>query len=314
MQERPLAGSRLGIFGKGGSGKSTVTVFLAGALRRMGYEVAVLDADSTNVGLGKAFGLACDPDPLLEYFGGMVFSGGPVTCPVDDPLPLADASVEIDELPRRFIDCNADGVWVLVAGKLGSLGPGAGCDGPIIKIARDLRLRGLGAESVTLVDFKAGFEDPARGALTTLDWALTVVDPTPAAAQLAGDLARLVRDMRGGVAPATRHLGDARLVDVAVRGYRDAPIRDAVAIVNRADSRETEGHVRAALDRDDVRVVGALEDDAAIPRQWLLGQPLRSGRLELSALTLARALEQAMRREHRQTVAAGGISGHKGGE
>lgn len=94
MQERPLAGSRLGIFGKGGSGKSTVTVFLAGALRRMGYEVAVLDADSTNVGLGKAFGLARDPDPLLEYFGGMVFSGGPVTCPVDDPLPLADASVD----------------------------------------------------------------------------------------------------------------------------------------------------------------------------------------------------------------------------
>jgi hypothetical protein len=180
----------------------------------LGYEVLVLDADSTNVGLGRALGIGREPEPLLDYFEEMVFSGGSVTCPVDDPLPLPGASIDLDELPRPFIECSADGVWLLVAGKLGALGPGAGCDGPIIKIARDLRVRGLGPEGITLVDYKAGFEDSARGALTSLDWALTVVDPTVASVHLSVDLARMVRDMRGGIPPATRHLEDATLVDV----------------------------------------------------------------------------------------------------
>ena len=57
------SGPRIGIFGKGGSGKSTVTVFLARALRRAGHEVVVLDADSTNMGLAAALGIA--PSPAL---------------------------------------------------------------------------------------------------------------------------------------------------------------------------------------------------------------------------------------------------------
>jgi MinD-like ATPase involved in chromosome partitioning or flagellar assembly len=48
---RPLSGLRIGVFGKGGAGKSTVAVLLARALRARGYSVLVLDADSTNVGL-----------------------------------------------------------------------------------------------------------------------------------------------------------------------------------------------------------------------------------------------------------------------
>ena len=74
-QEKSLTGKRIGIFGKGGSGKSTVAVLLAKALKNAGYGVAVLDADSTNVGLPQALG-AVPPAPLLDYYGGMVFSGG----------------------------------------------------------------------------------------------------------------------------------------------------------------------------------------------------------------------------------------------
>ena len=97
--EHTLKGQRIGIFGKGGSGKSTVAVLLAKALREVGYEVCVLDADSTNIGLSNALGIESPPAPLLEYFGGMVFSGGAVTCPVDDPAPLADADIDIEDLP-----------------------------------------------------------------------------------------------------------------------------------------------------------------------------------------------------------------------
>ena len=82
-KEQALNGKRIGIFGKGGSGKSSVTVLLAKALKKSGYDVCVLDADSTNVGLAQALGIEQPPAPLLDYFG-----GGAVTYPMDDPMPL----------------------------------------------------------------------------------------------------------------------------------------------------------------------------------------------------------------------------------
>jgi len=88
-KDRALRSKRIGVFGKGGAGKSTLVVLLARALRERGYAVCVLDADSTNIGLPQALGLDQSPIPLMEHFGGMIFSGGSVTCPVDDPAPLA---------------------------------------------------------------------------------------------------------------------------------------------------------------------------------------------------------------------------------
>jgi CO dehydrogenase nickel-insertion accessory protein CooC1 len=304
MPDRPLAGLRIGIFGKGGAGKSTVAVLLTEALRTLGYEVLVLDADSTNVGLGRALGLEWDPDPLLDYFGGMVFSGGRVSCPVDDPLPLAGASIRLDGLPRRYVECSPDGVWLLVAGKLGSLGPGAGCDGPIIKIARDLRVLDLGPHGVTLVDFKAGFEDSARGALTSLDWALAIVDPTLASVHLAVDLGRMVRDMRDGIPPATRHLESADLAEVAVRLFRESPVRGVVSVLSRVSSAAVEAHLRGALERGGPPVVGVFADDPAIQDQWMRGQPLRSDRLLGGATAVVRALEG---RQREALVGQGGM-------
>jgi len=162
---RALNGKRVGVFGKGGAGKSTVVVLLAQALRGRGYGVCVLDADSTNVGLHRALGLDRSPVPLMEYFGGTVFSGGAVSCPVDDPASLPGAEIWLDRLPDKYCVQSPEGISLLTAGKIGGQGPGAGCDGPVSKIARDLRVRVNGRPLVTLIDFKAGLEDSARGVL-----------------------------------------------------------------------------------------------------------------------------------------------------
>ncbi len=292
MQERPLSGLRIGLFGKGGAGKSTVTVFLAESLRTLGYTVVVLDADSTNVGLAKALGIPREPRPLLEYFGGMVFSGGRVTCPVDDPAPLEGASLVLGELPAGYVARSPEGIWLLSGGKLGHLGPGAGCDGPIAKIARDLRATDVGSNEVMLVDYKAGFEDSARGALTSLDWALAVVDPTTAALQMAIHLRRMVEDIQSGVPPATRHL-ESEAAEQAVRLFREARVEGVLSVLNRVQDEDTERYVRHTLESEGTPVVGVFGEDPSIQRQWLRGEGLRSICLSQAAARLAEGLEGA---------------------
>ena len=272
--KKALAGKRIGLFGKGGSGKSTVVGLLARVLRDYGYKVCVLDADSTNVGLHRALGLEEAPTPLLSYFGGMVFSGGSVTCPVDDPTPLPESEISLDALPKLYRSQNPEGIVFLAAGKIGDQGPGAGCDGPISKIARDLRIHQLGEQPVTLVDFKAGFEDSARGAVTSLDWALVIVDPTTAAIQMAAHMRKMVEEIRAGGLPATRHLETPELVEWANRIFREATIRDVAVVLNRVRDEEMEQFMREKLAEKGIEPIGVIREDPSIAISWLIGAPL----------------------------------------
>lgn len=276
MTENDLAGLRIGVFGKGGAGKSTITVFLATALKEAGYPVLVLDADSTNHGLAAGLGVDPEPESLLDHFGGMVFSGGAVSCPVDDPAPLLGAELHLNELDSRFVGRSPDGVHLLVAGKIGSLGPGAGCDGPVAKVARDLRVIGPDPIPVTVVDFKAGFEDAARGALTTVDVAIVAVDPTTAAVQMARNLATMVAEIRRGTPPATRHLETPEQVELANRLFREARVQGVLSVLSRVPTPDTEEYLRGALEGGNVPVAAVFPDDPAIAGQWLRGERLRS--------------------------------------
>jgi len=283
----------VGLFGKGGSGKSTVTVLLARVLRDHGYEVAVLDADSTNVGLATALGVGAAPTALVDHYGGMVFSGGPVTCPVDDPTPLPDAELVLSRPPTGVVARSAEGIALLVAGKMGGRGAGAGCDGPIAKVVRDLRLHGNGAEPVTLVDLKAGFEDSARGVLVHLDWAIAVVDPTTAAVRMAADLKRAVERLHAGLVPQTRHLADARLVEMANRLYRESRLRGVLTVLNRIPEDRTEAVLRARLLDEAIEPVAVIGEHHAIALAWLEGTVLRSAVGEREAKMIVRRLETA---------------------
>lgn len=295
INDMPLSNLRLGIFGKGGAGKSTATVLLADALLKRGYSVLVLDADSTNVGLAQALGLPQDPDPLLDYFGGMVFSGGLVTCPVDDPTPLSGAKLALGDIPPRFV-ARRDGLVLLLAGKIGTLGPGAGCDGPIAKVSRDLVVNDFGSDPVTLVDFKAGFEDSARGALTSLNQAITVVDPTLAAVQMAIHLSRMVAEIQQGVPPATQHLDQLDLVEMAIRRFRESRVEGVVALLNRIGDATTDAYLRVALTDAGIPVVGSLRKDLSVEKQWLRGRRVHTEALTEDAAALVEGLESVVRR------------------
>jgi CO dehydrogenase maturation factor len=268
-----LAGKRIGIFGKGGSGKSTFVVLLAKVLRKRGYEVCVLDADSTNLGLPQALGITDPPRTLLEYFGGMVFSGGNVTCPVDDPTILEDAEISISKLPKEYYARNEDGILLLSAGKIGTQGPGAGCDGPIAKIARDVVIV-TDDQPITLIDFKAGFEDSARGVMTNLDWGIVVVDPTIASVEIAANLREMVVLIQQDTLPATMHLESPEMVALANRIFTDASIEAVFVVLNKIPTLEVERYLRDKLADHCLEPIGVIFEDKLIPLRWLKGQPV----------------------------------------
>jgi CO dehydrogenase nickel-insertion accessory protein CooC1 len=262
----------------------------------------VLDADSTNIGLHRALGIEQSPVPLLDHFGGMVFSGGPVTCPVDDPTPLPGAEISLDQLGWQHYRHNDDGILFLTAGKIGDQGPGAGCDGPVAKIARDLRVYQDGKPPVTLADFKAGFEDSARGAVTSLDWAIVVVDPTLAAIQMAANMKDLVDQIKAGRPPATQHLESPELIEWANRIFGEATVQDVLVVLNRVGDEEMEAYLRTMLAEKGLEPIGVIHEDPSISRSWLWGTPLEATNtqddVERVVETLEAATEHISRRKN----------------
>jgi CO dehydrogenase maturation factor len=294
--ERVLEGEKIGILGKGGAGKSTLVVLVASALRERAYAVCVLDADSTNIGMHRALGVDRAPVPLIDYFGGMVFSGGLVTCPVDDPAPLAGAELVLEELPQEYVARTPEGISLLLAGKIAGLGPGAGCDGPVAKIARDLKLRAPEKAPVMVVDFKAGFEDSARGVITGLDRAILIVDPTTASVEMAADLRDMVFQIKAGGLPATKHLHSPTLVALANQVFREAAIKDVAIVLNKVQNEEVEGYLRERLAEKGIEPIATIPEDAGVSTSWLKGLPIDISRLRDAGRKIIDTLEASKAR------------------
>jgi CO dehydrogenase nickel-insertion accessory protein CooC1 len=289
-----LASKKIGFFGKGGAGKTTAVVLIARALVKSGYTVCIVDADSTNIGLHQALGIDRLPTPLITYYGGMIFSGGPVTCPVDDPTPLDGAKISLDELPSNYYARADAHLYLLSGGKLGTWGAGAGCDGPISKIARDIHVE-CGAEPVvTLVDFKAGFEDTARGVVTCMDWAIVIVDPTQASLTLALHMKKMVERVRAGQLPATEHLGNADLVALANRLFREARLRGALFVLNRVADETTMSFLTQQLAQHSIAPIATIYDDPRISDAWLKGTVIQGTHARSDVEAVVHELERAV--------------------
>lgn len=282
---------RIGIFGKGGSGKSTIAVLFSQALQMEDYQVILLDADSTNTGMDRVLGLDRTPEPLLDYFGGMVFSGGKVTCPVDDPAPLAGSRISLNQLPGQYY-VSSGRITLLIAGKIGDQSPGAGCDGPIAKIARDVRFDLEGGSTVTVIDFKAGFEDSARGVLTSLDWIIVVIDPTIAAIEMAANMENMVACIQAGELPATKHLESLDMVSTANRFYQQSMIKGVLTILNKVEDPEMEDYMRTEILNRGLKPCCVIHTDPELSKSWLIGKPIDTWRPRMEVHKLVSRLEK----------------------
>jgi CO dehydrogenase nickel-insertion accessory protein CooC1 len=213
---------------------------------------------------------------------------------VDDPTPLDGAEIPLDALPPDYLAQAQSHVYLLSGGKLGEWGAGAGCDGPISKIARDIRVRVNSQPVVTLVDFKAGFEDTARGVVTGMDWVTVIVDPTQASLALANHMKQMVEAIHAGHLPATKHLGNVALVELANQLFHESPLQGASFVLSKISGEKTESFLRRRLADRGITPIGVIRQNPRIGKAWLTGGVIDDARSRRDAKSVVLELEKAV--------------------
>ena len=182
---------KIEVSGKGGCGKSTLSVLLARSIKKLGYRVLLVDGDESNIGLEKLTGIS-EPMHLLDYLGGKKGFKAMLnqTMMIDNPAGLFSGKQTIDDLPKECIASSADGVEMLVIGKIHQIGEGCACPMGVLS-KKFLASLETGEKEVILVDAEAGVEHFGRGIVGECDLILGVIDPTAESFQLAKKMAKM---------------------------------------------------------------------------------------------------------------------------
>ena len=170
------------VCGKGGSGKSSVSVLMARALSEKS-KVYLIDSDESNVLLPKMLGVK-PPKPIVEYLGGKksIFSKGEVN--IVNALARAGKGIILDNLPAGHVSTSTEGIKLVTIGKVRNFGEGCAC--PLNFLTKTLlKNLVLDKDETVLVDTDAGIEHVGRGVEEGCDAILAVVDPTAEALMLA---------------------------------------------------------------------------------------------------------------------------------
>jgi CO dehydrogenase maturation factor len=165
------------ICGKGGCGKSTITVLLAKAFLERGHRVLIMDADESNLGMGRLLGTAVSGS-LLGHLGGKKALQDKMreAFPKGRSLEFFSDKWKIDDIPA---DCltDAEGIQLMPVGKIEAFGEGCACP---MGVLSKMFLENLETEEndIVLIDSEAGVEHFGRGVEAGCDIIVGIVDPT----------------------------------------------------------------------------------------------------------------------------------------
>jgi len=183
---------KLLICGKGGSGKSTVSVLMARAFQRMGKRVLLVDADESNLGLHRLAG-SPSAETLLEALGGKAglrsrkqAAFPSTTCPA-----FYETAFTWEDIPERCVP-DARGIRLLKIGKIKTFGEGCAC--PMGGVLRPFLLNfQAGADDRMIVDMAAGVEHFGRSVDAHGDRIIGVIDPSFESFKLARSIVAFAR-------------------------------------------------------------------------------------------------------------------------
>ncbi len=173
---------KIGVVGKGGVGKTTVSGLLARAYAEAGRRVVAIDTDS-NPNLGLSLGLTLEETEAVPVLPRTVLVGSGGGAP-----PAADLVAEYGRPTPA-------GPVLLSAIKVAEAGAGCTCSGHAT--VRSLLAEALADTDVTLVDMEAGLEHLSRsgGTLAHADVLVVVCEPTRKSVLTAARTAALAAEL-----------------------------------------------------------------------------------------------------------------------
>jgi CO dehydrogenase maturation factor len=227
------------IGGKGGSGKSTITTLIARLALQRGYRVIVVDADESNLGIERMFGLNDARPGLIELVGGRKHVFGEVKDGASEELKNLMSSVMADAESKEFC--------VIPVGKIREAGSGCAC--PQGAIAREMLSYHFKNDTLVLVDAEGGVEHFGRGIDAKADKIMFVVDPSYDSVMLCEEAKKLADSIRVKF----------------------------LVILNKVESDQTSAILKSQLKKKGIKAEAVVPYDASILRSTLEGEPLQAG-------------------------------------
>jgi CO dehydrogenase maturation factor len=179
---------KISVCGKGGVGKSTITVLLAQALLNKGFRVLAMDTDESNPGLSRMFGFNKEPRPLITLLSR--FASGDKS---PDSEWLQRDKITVSDIPSEFILERGQLKFIMV-GKIQD--PFQGCACSMADMTRDLMGKlNVDDKEIVVVDMEAGIESFGRGVERYMDTILMVVEPSFESMVLAEKISYMAKGM-----------------------------------------------------------------------------------------------------------------------
>lgn len=178
---------KIAVCGKGGCGKSTITILLAKELARRKKEVLVIDSDESNYGLSRQLGVEL-PQDFTAYFGGKEKA-------LNDMMlsnfthQFFNETWKISDVPREYYT-QKDGVKLMTSGKIHVANEGCACTMGNV-ISQFVEHLVLGKDEYALMDMEAGIEHFGRGIDNGVDIILMIVDPSYESLTMTGKILEL---------------------------------------------------------------------------------------------------------------------------
>ncbi len=163
------------VCGKGGCGKSTLSVLLARNFKNRGYKVLLVDADESNFGLHRMAGIPL-PVHIMDNLGGKKGFKEKINKTFPDSDRPFNQKLKIDDLPEDCI-AESDGIKLAVIGKIHGFGEGCACP---IGLLSKMVLSSLILEDndMVIIDTEAGTEHFGRQVDAECDLIIGIIDPT----------------------------------------------------------------------------------------------------------------------------------------